>query len=68
MMDTVRIQLTFSEKTIYGTYTDALYFSEDEWASITKAQINEMKNARVSSWVDSVRTASMQSEPEQEND
>ena len=50
----VRIQVLISEKTAFGEFNDALYFSPEEYAALTEQQIAEAKKARVDAWVEAV--------------
>lgn len=55
-MDQIQVQVLFSEETQYGTFTDALYYSIDEWP-IDDGILKTEKGARVQNYTDSVRNA-----------
>lgn len=50
MMETVRIQVLFTEDTPKGPYTDALYFTQAEYAATPRKTIDDAKAARVTAW------------------
>lgn len=50
-MDEVRIQLRFWFDTLFGRFSDALYFTETEWAGIKPAAVDALKQKRVDGWV-----------------
>ena len=50
-MDEIKVQVNFTADTIYGSYGDALYFTELEWASTIPTQVEAMKQARIDKWV-----------------
>jgi len=50
-MDTIKIQLSFSEETKYGTYNDSLYFTEEEYKQATLESIAALKQERVDKWI-----------------
>ena len=60
-MDEVKIQVIFTADTIYGTYRDALYFTEDEWA--LDPDIESLKQARVDNWIDAIENAPAPNQP-----
>lgn len=51
MEEKIFIQIRFKEKTSHGEYNDALYFTQEEYASIDKATIDAMKQQRVNNWI-----------------
>jgi hypothetical protein len=57
-------QIIFSKKTKYGTFTDALYVPD----SMGSEEIEIMKQARITAFINIVEASSLLSEPEQEND
>jgi len=50
-MDTIRIQLQFTEQTSHGEYRDTLYFTEAEYAKLQQKDIDALKQKRVNDWV-----------------
>jgi hypothetical protein len=59
-MEEIRIQVKFTEtdpKTGLE-YTDALYFTEDEYATISRKEIDTLKKERFDKWTDAVAKAS----------
>lgn len=51
MADTVRVQVLFTEDTDYGQFTDALYFTQDEYALLLPNDIEAMKQSRIDNWI-----------------
>jgi hypothetical protein len=43
------MQIVFTFKTQYGSFTDALYLDEDH--ALTEAEIEVMKQERLSNWI-----------------
>ena len=62
-MDEIKVQVNFTADTIYGSYGDALYFTELEWASTIPTQVEAMKQARIDKWVAYMDTAVVPKEP-----
>lgn len=54
MADQINIQLRFTVDTKYGPYSDALWFTEDEWAKRDDVAIEAMKQSRVDAHVASI--------------
>lgn len=50
-MITKRIQILIQEKTDFGEFNDALYFTEEEYAKIEDKQIESLAQERVDSYV-----------------
>ncbi len=44
-------QIQFTVDTKYGLFTDALYFTEAEFPSITQEIIDAQKQQRVDNWI-----------------
>lgn len=63
MSEQVFIQVRFQEETEFGEYNDALYFTQAEYSSKQKSEINSLKQARVDGYVDAVRNAPTAKEP-----
>ena len=66
MSDIVKIQLSFSEETKHGHYSDALYFTEEEWAKVDPKELDTIKQARVAKWVDYLDNPPVPAEPTKE--
>ncbi|MGJ5817055.1 hypothetical protein [Paludibaculum fermentans] len=66
-MDTILIQVRFS----VGNYSDALYYTLDEWPSVTPERMETDKQARYDTWAAMVAELSNQvtaeDEQQQEN-
>lgn len=58
-MEQVRIQVLFTEKTAHGDFTDALYFTEEEYASKTREEIDLQKAIRVKNYVSNIDNAKL---------
>lgn len=54
--DTVKIQLQFTVKTSYGEYSDALYFTIEQYLSLSKNDIDKLKQERVDQWIKFLET------------
>ena len=65
-MDTVRIQLLFDvEVEIHGqkmTYKDAFYLTQEQYAALTPAALQAMKDERVARWINAIENPPQQSE------
>lgn len=57
-MDDIKIQIRFKEQTEKGEYSDALYFSEEEYNSIAQKRLQELKQQRIDAWVEKVNKQS----------
>jgi len=53
----IRIQVLIKENTKYGEYNDALYFTQDEYYSLTEDDITKQIFQRVFNWADSIENA-----------
>ena len=51
MSEQVKIQIRFSVDTAYGQYNDALYFTQEDYATKTQAEIDALKQQRVDNWI-----------------
>ncbi len=47
----VRIQVLVSRDTEHGTFTDALYFTPEEFQSLPEERIEELSTERVDNWI-----------------
>lgn len=63
----IRIQVPIEQTTPYGTFHDALYFTPAEYAALTEADIEALKQARVDAWVAAVSTPRKPAEPTAED-
>lgn len=54
-MQSIFIQVRFSENTEFGVYNDSIVFSEAEWASITQDQVDAQKKRRVQQFLYNMR-------------
>jgi hypothetical protein len=55
MVDKVQIQILFTKETVDGiSFTDALYFSPEEYATLSEEQIEALKQERFDKWIYSV--------------
>lgn len=50
----IKIQVLIKEETKYGTFCDALYFTQDEYYSLTEDEITQKAFQRVFNWVDAI--------------
>lgn len=64
--DTVMIQVRFRVETSHGQYNDALYFTQAEYASTSKAIIDSMKQERVDNWIYILENPPLYVEPTKE--
>ena len=62
----VRVQVNFTAPSEFGDYSDALYFSPEEFASLTEERLQEMEAERVSKWVSAIKAAQEAAELEAE--
>ena len=49
-----RIQVLIKEQTPYGEFNDALYFTQEEYATKTEDDINTIKQERVNNFISAV--------------
>jgi len=56
-LDGVSVQVKIKEETPEGQYNDSLYYTADEWAAKTLADIEADKKARVDKWLATVRNS-----------
>lgn len=61
-----RVQILFTEDTQYGEYTDALYFTPEEYLLKTQADLDILKQQRVSGYVNAIKNAPAPVEPTKE--
>lgn len=60
-MDEIRIQIIFRVDTEHGTYQDALWFSETEYAELKQEDLDRMKQERIDNWLKIVSTPVVES-------
>ncbi|NTW46493.1 MAG: hypothetical protein HGB18_05655 [Candidatus Moranbacteria bacterium] len=57
-IDGVRVQIKI-KKTVNGSeYTDSIYYSPDEWARLSREDVEEAVRQRIESWTKTVNIAS----------
>jgi hypothetical protein len=64
MSEQVRIQVLFSEETKHGNYTDALYFTLEEYQNLDKKDLELMKKDRIKNYEKIVADAAKKTPPE----
>jgi hypothetical protein len=47
----IRVQVKFSEDTVYGTFNDALYFTQDEFKVLSQKDLDLLKKAKLDAWI-----------------
>ena len=62
-MHEVKVQVSFTADTKYGSYGDSLYFTEAEFSKLTQANIEEKKQERIDKWVASMDTVAAPKSP-----
>lgn len=55
-MKDVFVQVRFKEQTPYGEYCDALYFTQEEFDTLTEEDIQQRKDLRVQNYIDLMNT------------
>jgi hypothetical protein len=55
MINSIKIQVNFSQNTEFGIYQDALYFSQEDFANLTEEQLLVLQNERVNNWVQIIK-------------
>ena len=66
MSTQVRIQVLFTENTPVGQYTDAIYFTEAEYAAKSPSDIEALKQIRIDNWVRRINNPPIKKEPTKE--
>ena len=56
-MQRVMVQVYFCEETKYGTYSDALYFTQDEFPLKSKNDIASLIQERIDAYIDNVENS-----------
>ena len=64
-MDQILIQVRFTENAAKGTYSDALYFTQEEYATKSEADIQALKDARVAAFEAIVKAPAVEPTKEQ---
>jgi hypothetical protein len=59
----VNVQVVFTEYTNVGTYTDAIYFTQDAFAKLKQEDLDTIKKARVDAWVERIKNPPPPVEP-----
>ena len=54
-LEGVSVQVKIKEETPEGQYNDSLYYTADEWSTISKDEVKKDIQARVDKWLDTVR-------------
>ena len=55
-LDNKLIQDTFSFDSKYGTYSDAIVMSEEEYNALSAAEIDAIKQQRFNNWILNIET------------
>jgi hypothetical protein len=63
IMQTIMIQVRFTEDTPYGEYSDSIYFTQDEYNSIKQDGIDKIKQDRVGAWIERIKNPPTPIEP-----
>lgn len=61
--DEVRVQYLITEKTEFGEFNDALYFTLDEYSAVDPSVVAEQRKSRVDGYVNAVKDSQV-AEPE----
>jgi hypothetical protein len=54
-----KIQVRFREETEFGPYSDALYYTEEQWKTVTESTMQEEARIRVDNWVLQLRKSNL---------
>jgi hypothetical protein len=69
-MDKIRVQVCFSQdvevKGMPISYSDAFYFTQEEYASLSESTLQEMKDDRIANWKNAIENTSAPIEPTEE--
>lgn len=57
MSQQIKVQVLFTEETAHGSFTDALYFTQEEFATKTQGDIDALKTERVNNYVTAIDEA-----------
>ena len=66
MAEQIRIQVLFSEDTPYGIFQDALYYTEAEWETVKKSEVEKEKQRRLDNWKTIITTPSVELSKEEQ--
>ena len=66
MAEQIRIQVLFSEDTPYGSFQDALYYTEAEWETVKKSEVEKEKQRRLDNWKTIITTPSVELSKEEQ--
>ena len=61
------IQIKIRRETPDGVFNDAIYMTKDEREALTDEQIQDMKQARVQAWRDSVQASKLRPPPKKQD-
>lgn len=67
MREQVLIQVRYSMPTDYGDYSDAIYYTPDQWKNIKQDDIDAEKQKRVNAYLDVVHNPPIVKEPTKED-
>ena len=56
-METIKVQINFTLPTPFGDFTDAIYLTLEEYATITPEQLAQMEQDRVNNYIATVNSA-----------
>ena len=62
----IKIQVNFQADTEFGSFSDALYFSQSEYEALTEEQLTAMQNERIANFVQSIKDSQVVVEPTDE--
>jgi len=62
----IMVQYRISEMTSEGQFNDALYFTKEQWAKLTKEELAAMVKKRVDNWLNLVKNPPKPKEPTKE--
>lgn len=66
-METINIQIRFTEDTSHGTYSDALYYPIGFDLDKNRAEVEAEKQARVANWIQAIENPAPEVEPTPED-
>jgi len=62
----IRIQVLVDEQTKWGNYRDALYYTQEQYFSLSQEDIDKEVFSRIARWGDSIDNPPIQLEPTEE--
>jgi hypothetical protein len=63
--EAIKVAVQFEKETPQGRYVDTLWFTKDEYANLTPADIKAMEQARIDNWLAIVSQPSVEPTKEQ---